>query len=340
MKEIYFASANGYRGFRSYFNEVFSEEGLDKLFILKGGPGTGKSTLMKRLAEHFSGITDRCELILCSSDKDSLDGVILTKRDKRVAMIDGTAPHMMDTKFPGAVSEIINLGEGWDSGALTLRKSEILSLTEKKAELYKEGYEALRLAGYIKHRILSIVRRHFDKKRAEISARILLSENEAVTAKSGVKLLSSFSKIGSFSLPLTGEDNEIRIYGKHYSAEIYLSLLKNYAEPRGLIKTVIPSSLDEDMTMGIITKGRAYVIGSDGICAEEFLSDPTPEETEEISKLEDMHEGILSLAARYFSGASERHFLLEDIYSTYMNYEANDKKLEDIKLITSRVLDI
>ena len=58
MKEIYFASANGYRGFRSYFNEVFAEEGLDKLFILKGGPGTGKSTLMKRLAHLRS---DRAE---------------------------------------------------------------------------------------------------------------------------------------------------------------------------------------------------------------------------------------------------------------------------------------
>ena len=52
--EEYYAAANGFSGFRSNFNEVFNKNSLTHLFILKGGPGTGKSTLMKKLLKHFS----------------------------------------------------------------------------------------------------------------------------------------------------------------------------------------------------------------------------------------------------------------------------------------------
>ena len=46
----YFASANGYTGFRSYFDTVYKSENFDKIIILQGGPGSGKSSLMKALA--------------------------------------------------------------------------------------------------------------------------------------------------------------------------------------------------------------------------------------------------------------------------------------------------
>ena len=43
----YFACANSSRGFCNYFESNL--QGLERLYILKGGPGTGKSTLMKCL---------------------------------------------------------------------------------------------------------------------------------------------------------------------------------------------------------------------------------------------------------------------------------------------------
>ena len=45
----YFGAANGYSGFRSQFGEIFNSHNMEKLYILKGGPGTGKSTLLKRI---------------------------------------------------------------------------------------------------------------------------------------------------------------------------------------------------------------------------------------------------------------------------------------------------
>jgi len=45
----YFAAANGYDGFVSYFEKVFDAKDYTRLFILKGGPGTGKSSIMTHL---------------------------------------------------------------------------------------------------------------------------------------------------------------------------------------------------------------------------------------------------------------------------------------------------
>ena len=76
--KTYFAAANGYNGFRSNFEKIFSLQKLEKLFVIKGGPGTGKSTIMKKLAKEFSNCSDITN-ILCSSDPGSLDGLILSK---------------------------------------------------------------------------------------------------------------------------------------------------------------------------------------------------------------------------------------------------------------------
>ena len=110
----YFAGGNTARGFYSLFDS--SLEGLNRIFILKGGPGTGKSFLMKDVGNFWSEKGYDIEFLHCSSDPDSVDGVIITSL--QVAIVDGTAPHVIEPKLPGAVEEYINLGEAWDSKAL------------------------------------------------------------------------------------------------------------------------------------------------------------------------------------------------------------------------------
>ena len=50
----YFAAANTYTGFISYFDTVFDPEKFSRLYVLKGGPGTGKSSFMKKIANEFA----------------------------------------------------------------------------------------------------------------------------------------------------------------------------------------------------------------------------------------------------------------------------------------------
>ena len=47
----YFTCANSSVGFVSFFEQNL--DGLENIYILKGGPGTGKSTLMKKIGDYF-----------------------------------------------------------------------------------------------------------------------------------------------------------------------------------------------------------------------------------------------------------------------------------------------
>ena len=67
---------------------------MKRVFILKGSPGSGKSTVMKRIAARAEAEGHPLTVIRCSSDPDSLDGVMLT--DLGVAVADGTSPHSLD----------------------------------------------------------------------------------------------------------------------------------------------------------------------------------------------------------------------------------------------------
>ena len=71
----YFAGGNTAQGFYSLFDS--SLEGLNRIFILKGGPGTGKSSLMKDVGRVWSKKGYDIEFLHCSSDPDSVDGVII-----------------------------------------------------------------------------------------------------------------------------------------------------------------------------------------------------------------------------------------------------------------------
>ena len=47
----WFAGANTEAGFCGSYPEIAGESSLTRLYIVKGGPGTGKSTLMRRVGE-------------------------------------------------------------------------------------------------------------------------------------------------------------------------------------------------------------------------------------------------------------------------------------------------
>ena len=110
--ENYFAAANTEAGFVSWFDDIFNARDIDFTYIIKGGSGTGKSTLMKKVAAKAEKLGGACERYYCSSDTASLDGVIAKMPSgARIAMLDGTAPHTHDPKYPGAADAIINLGQ-------------------------------------------------------------------------------------------------------------------------------------------------------------------------------------------------------------------------------------
>lgn len=139
----YFPGNNTPLGFFSYYRYILGQREANKIICIKGGPGTGKSTFMKRIAESFAAIED-IDYLHCSADENSLDGIVL--KNRKIALIDGTSPHMTDPITPGAVDKIINLGEFWNEEGIALNKCEIIDLNEETSRWYRIAYNYLNAA--------------------------------------------------------------------------------------------------------------------------------------------------------------------------------------------------
>ena len=146
-EDAYFAASNSARGFRSYYSECFDNARIGRLYAVKGGPGTGKSRFLREVAESGEKHGYRAEYIYCSSDPDSLDGVILTKEGSDgIALLDATAPHVYEPSRPGYREEIVNLGAFWDGELLRAEGERIAALNRQKQNAYQRAYRYL--AGY------------------------------------------------------------------------------------------------------------------------------------------------------------------------------------------------
>ncbi|MED4534265.1 PRK06851 family protein [Metabacillus fastidiosus] len=132
----YYAGGNTAKGFYSFYDSAL--DGLDRVFILKGGPGTGKSSLMRAVGEKMVKEGLDIEYLHCSSDNNSIDGVII--RSLQVGIVDGTSPHVIEPKAPGAIEEYVNLGIAWDSTILRNNKSEIVKLSEQRDQQFQKAY--------------------------------------------------------------------------------------------------------------------------------------------------------------------------------------------------------
>lgn len=147
MKEITgcFLGANTPGGFVSFFDELYNPYEKGRALIIKGGPGTGKSTLMKAVRKKAAEKGYSVECAFCASDPKSLDGVIIPGLS--LCMADGTSPHVIEPKFPGACETIINTGEFWDSGQLFERGDEIRALTLENSLHHRRSCAYLSAAG-------------------------------------------------------------------------------------------------------------------------------------------------------------------------------------------------
>ncbi len=142
-----FMGANSPLGFCSFFEEIYNPYKNHHPYIIKGGPGTGKSTLMKKVARIAMEKGLDTELIYCSSDPESLDGIIVRELD--VSVIDGTSPHVIEPKFPGAVENIINTGDFWDKKKLKEKSDKIRSLTLENSIHHRRSARYLAAAGAV-----------------------------------------------------------------------------------------------------------------------------------------------------------------------------------------------
>lgn len=94
-KVCFYLGANSPTGFYSLYDQLIDPAQAENIFILKGGAGCGKSSLMRRVAAAAEKQGLQVEYIQCSGDPDSLDAVVIPAW--KTALVDGTAPHVVVT---------------------------------------------------------------------------------------------------------------------------------------------------------------------------------------------------------------------------------------------------
>ena len=331
----YFAAANSYGGFISYFDNIFNSVDYDKVYVLKGGPGTGKSNLMKKLSSNFLQKEYNVHEIYCSSDPKSLDGVIIEGEKGRVTMLDGTSPHERDAVIPGAIDEIINLGDGWDGRWLEAKRKDILDLIKEKSQSYKTAYDYLKIAGESNNTIKKYFTLKIDKSKLKSLAESILKDIAIEkSAKKQIRLLSSFGRYGEYSLDAfeTTEKKIIDICGHKQASSILIKYLQSKLSNMGVDIIVYPSALDPGALDAIELINQPFIIrhaSSETVNANDFF-DLTQTDKERIKKAEYLTYEALEEAKRWFSIASDIHFRLEEIYSEAMNFEKNDAIFDKI----------
>ena len=323
LKRSYFAAANGYYGFKSYFDNIFKSEKHKRVYVLKGGPGTGKSTLMKRITDtvELSGIN--YDNVHCSSDPSSLDGVIIYTANGNYTIVDGTAPHERDAILPGAIDTIINLGDNFDIPLLESRREEIINLNKKKKDAYNTAYSYLHIAGDIKNKINELITRNFNYEKALHIISTIKSFASIKDDPPQIALRRAFCKHGYFAISgFTTAERIFRISGKYGEELEFLRIFLDKTDQKYDFISLDPLCGIPD---AIMAQDVSFICTSDqsaefdaGECIKSTVS------LEELDSLKAMHDSILSISQKHFERASILHAELEGIYCNAVDFSQND----------------
>lgn len=142
---MFFLGANAPDGFVSHFSDSYDPTDGWRAYIIKGGPGSGKSTLMKRVAKTMAEAGSDVVLTPCASDPQSLDGVIMA--DIKTVVLDGTSPHVVEPKYPGISEVILNMGECWNVESFAGKEKELLAVYKENKQLHERASRYITAAG-------------------------------------------------------------------------------------------------------------------------------------------------------------------------------------------------
>ena len=338
----YFLAANSGVGFISLLDSCYSAKDGWRVYIIKGGPGTGKSSFMKYMIKTAEEKNENYIAVPCSSDPNSLDAVIFEAR--KTVIMDGTAPHTVDPKYPAVCEEILNFGRFWDKDKLIEQSAEIISLTDKNKMLHKRASGYIKAAGQFLSDNLKLSSAMIDDNRIRVFAKRLCRKR--IPQKTGFKegsektvFLSGITPEGIISYPdtvtelcrktviisdeLGGVANKILTYIRNYAAESGYRIItvKNALLPDCLLDGVILPEL----SLGFIRENEFFKINSDArrIHARRFVS------TEQIAKNrgrikfnKKTAETLLKGAVEILGEAKAVHDELERYYIEGMDFDA------------------
>ena len=250
----YFLGANSKNGFYSLYDGFTAPLEGDFLHVIKGGPGCGKSTLMRRIGEYAGQRGEAVEYILCSGDPDSLDGVYLP--GLRTAYVDGTAPHVQEAEYPGAASDYLDMSRFLDTAALRGSLPEIAALNRRYKALYAEAYALLAAGAALLPKNCPGLRDAEEAARADRKTQALAEREMPRLKKTGAlrrRFLSALSCRGRLFLPDALEGKQVWLLDNALGlGHLYLAQLCTLAGERGYDRLLCPDPLEPEKPEALI----------------------------------------------------------------------------------------
>ncbi len=309
MDTQFFLAANSGRGFVSRY-AGFPGEGAF-LHILKGGPGTGKSSFLKRIRTEAAAQGLDTESILCSGDPDSLDGLLIPALS--LAWADGTAPHVLEPGAFGVDADYVNLGRfcrPLDEAART-RAGELNRAYKAR---YRDAYALLRAALALDE-AGSRPATEAELAAAEETVRRYLDSHPAESGKKGsreLRFLSAISCRGLLRLDATEEmlcKQMLPLPGGPATMERAAVL----AEARGLRVICCPRPLNPDELEAVLLPEAGLGFFAPGV--------ESPESG--------LRDAALRRATEYLREAKRLHDELEAVYRPFVDFTALTAFTED-----------
>lgn len=332
----YFAGSNTSRGFYSLFENIIRED-AKRIYLLKGGPGTGKSRFMADLAQTLGDLGHDRELFFCSSDSNSLDGVAFPKLG--VAIIDATSPHALEARWPGCRDQLICLGNFWNPEGLSQHRTEIIHKGLEKQSRFAKAFRYFAAAQILEENIMAR-NNSFQAEQLEFLGDILARLDQA--RESYQTTLGPERKLFASALTPEGYVSHVHTLVADYE-KLYiltgalgtgryqcLAQIRDHARRVGLAVEVFPYPLDPGKTLhllipqlklGILTSidldPLAYIPGMPvdfGMGAGIKLN----------SQDNELFRELLDLGIQALKEAQEGHIQVEQYYGEHMDFKALD----------------
>lgn len=333
----YFAASNSAEGFVNYYPRVFSPERCKRLYVVKGGPGTGKSRFMREVAAYAEARGEGVTYYYCSSDPESLDGIFL--ETSAIGLVDGTAPHVYEPLSVGVFEQIVNLGQFWDEKELARHRAEVDRLAREKRNAFSSAYAYLRAAGAadqaVRTDLMASVRLEKLAKKAERFVGTFPKDKDfreeiALCASIGMRGRVRFDTYERLAARV------IRVADYASLGQLYLGEVLRVCKARGISVRYAPDPVFPDRTCAIelLGSGTALVLAQGGedsdVSVRRFLDEERFRGVRKwVRATEKQKKALLALAESSFERVREFHFALEDIFGSAMDFSAKEAFTEN-----------
>lgn len=343
----YFPGSNSAYGFYSFYDEIISDDAA-KIYVIKGGPGVGKSTFMRSIAKKIWEMGFDIEYHCCSSDNESLDGIVIPALG--IACIDGTAPHVVDPKNPGVVDDIIPLGDYWDEKGVLNHRNAIMKTNREISRLFRRAYSYLAAAKLFLDEVEGYYRENdalnqtgLDKLGLQLNDEIFegrindhfenipLNRRErhlfatAITPSGPVSHLDSIISQVKHKYIISGDDgtgkNEIiaRVMDASKMRGFYVEVYHCALDPKKVDHVIIP-----DLGVAVLNSVIPHILFP-GPCdkvieTDNYTRDPGRERLQERETARELYQRSMNTAVSFIRRAKVMHDELESYYIPNMSF--------------------